>query len=120
MSMKAGRDLDALVAEKVMGLEPKQPDNVGYRRDTWVYAINDYDDNGPVYVVDCPEFSEDTSAAWSVLERMRELGWYASLETGRGQDKCTLTRLGGDSERLATGETLPLAICLAALKAVGA
>lgn len=118
----AGRELDALIAEKVMGLELKQPDKTNYRRDTWVYAINDYTDEGPVYVVDCPEYSTDIAAAWEVLEKLSDSQITVNRHMHSGYTVGVFEKVQGISIQekcSASAATAPLAICLAALKAVG-
>lgn len=64
--------------------------------------------------------SEDIADAWEVVERMRELGWNLSMwNTHDGGWYCeTETKIG--AREFAESPTAPLAICCAALKAVGA
>lgn len=114
--MKAGRELDVLVAEKVMGYEQFTHETGG---PWWRYPDG----------TDCAEtetffnsiaFSTNTEAAWQVVEgivgaskhgvfwdiRMSYDGWSAVFYR--------------DNEQFhARGETAPEAICLAALKAKG-
>jgi hypothetical protein len=125
---EAGRELDALVATKIMGIAPipwgdETPcpvclEPMRYcgarsrcsRCSEWRY--------GPYL-----EYSSDIAAAWEVVEKM--------VETGR----LHLDRLGFDGEEwrcwmspdaegatyfVGQAETAPLAICLVALKAVEA
>jgi hypothetical protein len=102
----AGRDLDVLIAERVMERSVAKPPGFKY----------------PPYV---PHYSTDIAAAWTVVERMVVGPW---IFTG--------SMIGGDSVIAASatfsrtplidrlGEvtgfapTMPLAICRAALKAV--
>lgn len=107
--MKPGRELDALVAEKVMG---------------WTKGVTGWAKPGGGGCLDLPEFSEDIAAAMRVLHAVTQrLGtdyypilmrpyadWFAGFSMSY-PDCC-------DWE--ATAEGLPEAICLAALKAVGA
>lgn len=106
--MKPGRELDALVAEKVMGrTKPEHfvPKNV------WL-----------------PHYSTDIAASWEVVEKMRSMGFYYSVGSivalgGRGPT-LTESHAAGFGKRNAlfetvSGETAPHAVCLAALKAVG-
>lgn len=91
--MEAGRELDALIAEKIMGQD---------------YSLNSLE--GSLVLKDPPHYSTNIAAAWEVVEKLgpdwdlisMEQGWIASV---------------GSSER-ARAETAPLAICLAALKAM--
>ena len=98
--MEAGRELDTLVAEKVMGLN----------------VDRSMMHNGPSYF-DPPAYSTDIAAAWLVVEKLREthdveLRGYQPYEPNNWQ-------VVVDSEFYTEG-TAPHAICLAALKAVGA
>ena len=109
-TMKAGPDMDALVAEKVMEREALSP---------------------------VPPYSQGLSitALWEVLETMLHRGWGFSLDSpgayhfceGRLQEDfwcCTFARPGvsGDKydvdEYFAEAATAALAICRAALTAV--
>lgn len=114
--MKAGRELDALIAEKVMGYDVK----------TWneVYEVAKRKEDIPVIVLEekqcrsIPRYSTNISDAWQVVE---ELSAYYGVEVY--QDKvvpceCNVYHLGSRKSR-AIADTAPLAICLAALKAVG-
>ena len=111
--LEAGRELDALVAEKVMGwrlLDPPQADQPSYWA-TWVMlphreAAKDWSP------------STNIAAAWEVVERLRANGysWMQftliadqwDLEMGQG---------GHDIGCDTLAPTAPLAICRAALKA---
>lgn len=121
-TMQAGRELDALIAEKVMGWPPK-PAHAGWQGDVvpsladpkWVQAGPDRGWE----MVFLPNYSTDIAAAWKVVEKMREtpkpffsLAWYISGRWGAaflGHDD------GTDAEM---ADTAPHAICLAALRAV--
>jgi hypothetical protein len=113
--MKAGRKLDALIAEKVMGwkLCPGE---------TYVYETPD----GDTKAIQFHKFSENIADAWLVLEKLKADGmdimvrWAAkhSGESYRDVWLCWIAKDGkvGDGTH---ADTAPLAICLAALKAVG-
>ncbi len=120
-----GPELDALVAEKVMGLEVSwwslhpHPDP-----DEW-HEVLLPDDKGdmPTRQVGGPggrtvsPYSTSIAAAWEVVEKFVSHGCAAWVE-GDGH---TGYRAGCTSQRgrfEAEGETAPHAICLAALKAV--
>lgn len=75
--MEAGRELDALVAERVMGLAK-------------IMVKGDFEEF-PMFVLPerkraiwnafhAPRYSTDIAAAWAVVERMRELGWKFQLD----------------------------------------
>jgi len=108
--MKAGQELDALVAEKVMGMRPGV--------DWHSPCFDEFFCDNP-----CPRFSTSIAAAWEVFE------WLCK----RGDDIAEVVQLTFNvqngwwctSERWTqidvqgNAPTAPLAICLAALKAVG-
>jgi hypothetical protein len=102
--VNAGRELDALVAEKVMGAKP------------WIAP-----GHGPT-ALNPPRYSTDIGAAWAVVEKLsrevgsvevkthrRWMGWTCDVRPPDGK------KADGFSETSAAH-----AICLAALRAVGA
>jgi hypothetical protein len=119
-TMDAGREMDALVAEKVMGWKVSYTYE-GYPR---------YEDHGPVgsYWASIPEFSTRIEKAWEVVEKMDSLGWkFGMVQDGNGWDvniyhpdvhpscqSCGHTSSGAIN---AFADTAPLAISRAALKA---
>jgi hypothetical protein len=113
--MTPGRELDAVIAEKVMG---------------WTRLSHPYGEqthktlDGRTILADflsapdgmkLPHYSTDISAAWEVVEKLRELGWYLAIHSDpkRGYF-ATIPRADGIQIE---SETAPHAICLAALKA---
>jgi len=96
-SLKAGRELDTLIAEKVMGLD-----------------IGDDCDHSIDSCLCFPPYSTDIAAAWQVVDKLisAECGFVVS---GGGSLPWLATFRNGQAH----AETAPLAICLAALKAVG-
>lgn len=101
MKLEAGRKLDALVAEKVMGFSDVHEHIYSSGEKQWVHG--DFRS--------LPRFSTDISDAWKVVEKFIEgefpidcelhttvMGWYCDLGDGS-----------------ANAETAPLAICRAAL-----
>jgi hypothetical protein len=128
--MTGGRELDALVAERVMGLQVQRDQYtagvkalLGDKRsdDPWDYYIGDTNDR-------LPHYSTDISAAWLVVERMRqthdfELGLLAKFKNGKDLWEAEFTDCATDEaykSYLAEADTAPLAICLAALAALQA
>lgn len=133
----AGRELDALVAEKVMG---------------WAF----HPERDPMFQWEAPSphghwhpyrfepspYSSDIAAAWDVVEKMQADGWYVSVETPPAprRPSCEVFKLAPHSasdvrdvrtylrrpddidvfEFCEYAATAPLAICLAALNAVEA
>lgn len=124
--MKPGRELDAKVAEKIMGW-----DNIHYQPGGNIPFGRPNDDyrrdfpNNTAYFKRVLSYSIDIAAAWEVVEEMAREGWRLELEAKLLHQKeirayaVTFDRLVGDDiERVGVWEvkTVPLAICLAALK----
>jgi len=117
--MQPGFDLDLQIAIEVMGFTEKK-DNDGK-----LIAIrdepNDYD-----YFIDENEFefnpSEDIGDAFLVVERMKELDYDAYIEVGATGDSysCEFAHVAEYHKREShVYDSMPMAICLAALKVVG-
>jgi len=67
-----------------------------------------------------PDYSTDIAAAFTVVKRMRDLGYESVYENRIGNDDhiwCFMTDPLGSHSRTIS-ESVPLAICLAALAAV--
>lgn len=106
--MRPGRELDALVASKVMGIEidgDVWPDDAvvcPVLGDQWYMYIQPY--------------STDIAAAWTILEKLKDdFNFTLSLQG----ETYFLKLIGIDSVVTAEANTAPHVICLAALKAVG-
>jgi hypothetical protein len=132
---KAGRELDALIAEQVMGwtittpIDPACDHAVGTHRNGKSAKRNfglapgaDRDD-----VI--PNYSRDIASAFLVVEEMERrghmvlLGRFTAAPPGATAEECALTwratfMRGGDGDQWAN--SAPHAICLAALAAVAA
>lgn len=123
--MPAGKNLDVLVAEKVMGHKPY---------DEWKYSHKDelvsncehscYPRNNP------PNYSTHIAAAWQAVFKVRELKaavfsldclsptddyWQATFKSGLDMEQARFDRLD-----YAFADTPELAICRTALKTVKA
>jgi len=109
--MKAGRELDALVAEKVMG----------WKKVKWLgdYDWRDKDGEQP-YTVRAWNPSTDIVAAWQVVEKMEEIGYSILAHNVIPNSDAVVWRVKFSQSETITEFTAPLAICLAALRAVGA
>lgn len=110
--MKAGRELDALIAEKVIGTPSKdiQEWTECYNHNSWYIQRFDL----------LPRYSTDMTAAWEVVDTLFKDGWRLELlgsevlgDDMGGYDVYFSCKAG------VRGDTAPHAICLAALKAVG-
>lgn len=118
--MIAGRELDALVADKVMGFKIEK----GSGGEPIIITSQK-----PRHEADLPEYSTDIASAWVVVEYLRrERDWPFCM--GVESPSVDQHFAGWDAEfdshneffssNTVTGETAPHAICLAALKAVNA
>ena len=124
--LPAGRELDALVAEKVMGWDITNPSIWWGNREV----------SGPFPDCDCtshreattiPEFSTGIAAAWEVVEKLKgQLTLQGPHSVGFNEGEsypnhwtAGFTDKAWDDIR-GEANTAPLAICRAALKAVGA
>lgn len=120
--MKPSRELDALVAEKVMGYERAMmiAPTGGPAQGCWVRSPDKvfWDRHDSL-----PHYSTEISAAWDVVEKLTDGDFSLSIE--RYHELYTevfLSRKGPDEYRapaIVAGKTAPHAICLAALKSVG-
>lgn len=131
LALKPGRELDALVAEKVMGW-CVTPDEFKYDPDNDVevsYATSEPPEDLPegypeglraiTGTIRChrlPDFSTDISAAWEVVGKLREMGGGPDIRWDDADRRwwCEVDKVWG----WATGETAPEAICKVALLAV--
>lgn len=104
--MEAGRGIDLLIEEKVMGISAK-PGTIG--ADFKKLCIRPYG----------KRYSTDISAAWEVVEKMNAY-WHYELfmHSGDGRKEASFIDSRKDKYVKAKAETAPMAICLAALKAV--
>lgn len=117
--MQAGREMDALVAERVMGWDrdvmgclgaPKGAKEYDTQCHSWIGA---WDENGnPNFL---PHYSTDIAAAWQVVEWMKD--WNFTLDW-LGSDWQAMFQTEDDGEFFVNADTALLAICRAALKAL--
>ena len=113
LAMKPGRELDARVAEKVMGWK------TNWLKTDWWEEINPNTHHHKGLVKDFKP-STDISAAWEVVEKMFErggceIGCYGSKSGGKWFEVIVITMNG---EVKVTAHTAHEAICKAALLAV--
>lgn len=111
---KPGRELDILIAEKVMGLV-LSPDKKYYYEDG-IMAVNRIN---PLL----PHYSTDIAAAWLVVEKLSR-DFLFSIHGGADDWEAEFNKNDGrflisaDTIGMARAATAPLAICLAALEAM--
>ncbi len=145
---EAGRELDALVAEKRMGRCRwcwdnrsqwlKVPSPEGFEGSS--HQVGDENEIDPLtkervwyclkhnklaWTWNIPGYSTDIAAAWEVVEKLREDGWSFHVDdvgfndATEGQWRVMFTEATtGNKHVFADGQTAPHAICLAALEAV--
>lgn len=107
--MEPGRELDALIAEKVMGWR-MLPDNEHFKTSQgW----------GPEgqSLAHCPRYSTDIAAAWEVVSKIKKAHWNFVLTCHHGEWTVKLNHQT-EGDDISEAESAPYAICLAALKAV--
>jgi hypothetical protein len=102
----SGRELDLLVAEKVM---EHKIDSFGFER------TNDYDGT------DLKNYSTDISAAWEVVEKIENYFELTKIviEPTKTKTIYTANILIGNNSFRGHSQSAPHAICLAALRATG-
>ena len=127
LNMPAGRDLDALVAEKVMGWGRAHYDYVFWQQTaaepllrycSSTLIMRDGDEPPNYYQPFHP--SRDIAAAWEVVERMNELRKPFSITQSAFMSGWIAEFLADDDFNTieAQADTAPLAICRAALLAM--
>src|SRR4030042_3107738 len=120
--MPAGREMDAFIAEYVMGIEilrtPKSAICNGCRVNmgTWAVVEKNYHEWGDK-VEDVHLYSTDISAAWEVVEKSVDFELSRTIWSPHGWE-CGIRLNEEDSTIWGKGATAPLAICRAALLAV--
>ena len=117
--MNVGKELDSIVAEKLMGYTWHELDT-GQK----VLALSQAEAESigvgeSVYAL-VPDYSESLEAAWDVAEKLTMDGfWCLSVNTmNTAEIKLNNGRKFTDSLVYAVGDSVPHAICLAVLKVV--
>ena len=112
--MQAGREMDALIAEKTMGLI-LDSDNP-FLANIVVFEANTGENTG--HTQNLPHYSTEMAAAWEVWEWLKTQ--YHEINFTWCKGVCYLTIFEhGNCILGADAETFPLAICRSALKALG-
>ncbi len=127
--LEAGQDLDILIATKIMGLIVVKTKS-GSKRGGYYYTIGapHWDDfagdmqlSNPV-----PHYSTDLNTAWEVVDKLFDLQFDLSLEYYLDADNKRMARVDfahmskQELSYLEFSESVPHAICLAALITLGA
>ena len=120
----AGRELDVAIAERVMGLVPCQSEQHELGAKFYAERPCHAQPDSPTKGGETSLYSTDIGAAMQVVERLRASNWYVTLSNGdeRAGKEWFVEFLRSDGKYLYNGEadcdSLPEAICRAALKAV--
>jgi hypothetical protein len=139
MSEQAGREMDARVAEKVMGFDCKHVDDgegwcqfcgeemIEYSQMYWDQNKWLQDRQSRPVETKCQglHYSTSIAAAWEIVEALRQKYCCIKVYSDHAYIyECTIVKDPDDDhdepEIFTQADTAPLAICLAALKAVGA
>lgn len=129
--ISANRELDALVAERVIGWHRHIPGTDSYAAGTSTCAVcgrllNSFtnDGRGHSNSKNLPYYSTDIAAAWEAVKHIlvhdrRLLQFRAKIVCGRKYQYAKFVDCGDDSAPVygACATSMPLAICRAALKA---
>lgn len=115
MTVRAGQALDELIAIKVMGWRLANGMGINTIYPPGLHPASN------VLGHTVPAYSTDIAAALTVLEKMRlHVGPYGDLCVGvKTNYYCSSEHDWNEAKVFAVGDTVPLAICFAALKAVG-
>ena len=118
------RDLDARVHQDVMRLECHKSDGAWFETNPALPLVNL---DGKPFPMLVPAYTTDIAAAWQVVEQLHGRLWFEIHCAGgkRADDTFEVSVYTDYWEQteptaVAVAETAPLAICLAALKAVEA
>lgn len=131
--MKAGREIDALIAKKIFKIKVKYATGKYSSRhptrpnEEWKipcdgdpYYTSDSENPGGYYLNAIPAYSTDIAAAWTVVEKlwgMSEGGEVKVSGLYDGLYYCTIEFHGSRTGKYFDAhDTAPMAICLAALK----
>lgn len=110
--VEAGRELDATIAERVMGWTRVDPN----RSADPIYSGFDHDFG----LIDLPKFSTDIGDAWQVVENIARRGWKMDVQNRFWPTWGAHVHFPAPNYAhvFETADSAPLAICKAALQAV--
>lgn len=108
LAMEPGYILNELIAEKIMDI----PVSAKKAKFEWVHV---------------PSYSNDISAAWEVVKKMRKIGFDVAIESLNDTLECGgdlhhvrfFKRIEGDYGEYDSEKSFTHAICIAALAAIG-
>ncbi|MES1047209.1 hypothetical protein FOA22_22405 [Heyndrickxia oleronia] len=108
------REIDKLVAENVMGWKTRKRYEINKR--IYEYAFQNINHSDHIIWFDLPEFSANIKDAWLVVEKLDFDVKVTKYENSAGY-QCHV--FIPSNVQMVFAETAPMAICKAALKAVG-
>ena len=111
--MKAGQELDALVAEKVIGWQ--------WNVDRSAFFPPGLHPMSNIFGHKVPQYSENIAEAWLVVEKLVKSGFHFLLLKSADSGRSIATFYLGPEDRSDTSKSAdeaPHAICLAALEAL--
>lgn len=127
--MKADRPIDAMIAEHVMNTEKYWSirwGGSGYGDfptydEAVIHALKLFGDRRAMIIPywDEPHYSTDISAAWQVVEKLIADHWEPAIDFEKQRGQWCAEFSDGTIIMRSFADTATLAICLAALKAVG-
>ncbi len=112
-NMPASTEMDALIAEKVMGLTITKKNLFD---EPGIFVI--YDIGASIACYSPKKYSSNISAAWEVVEKSVDFELSRTVWSPHGWE-CGIRLDKEDSTIWSKGDTASLAICRAALKAIG-
>lgn len=110
-TLPAGREMDAMVAQQVMGMAKYEV------QATILGAVLPMGEHRPPIVPSIPAYSTDIAAAWLVVEIMRKKGFRFLLEVFLEPTLSATFWPYGNPVSRGLGDTMSLAICRSALQA---
>ncbi len=120
-SMPAGREMNALIAEKVMGLHPFVSDGLGTREKEHTISTFCKECGDPFGYHAIPDYSTNIEYAWKVVEKIQDAGIHMELYFSPSSKTwgMKLNRGNGAAQVYEFGyESVQLLICRCALKAI--
>ena len=117
--LEAGRELDALVAEKVMKCKTATKEWNGVLHPFCCCDGSDHEQRCTYVPGMLAYYSTDIAAAWEVVEKLFTLNAFVEIGNDAFQWTVMVIPRSRRDCNYGYGETVHLAICRAALKAVG-
>lgn len=124
-TMEANRETDGLIAMRVFELAVVCDWRLPPEHADSLYVVTDFR-HGQEYTTDVPRYSEDIAAAWLVVEHFHERDWIWQIGYFSDGSMRVIVNLyprgpqgKPDPDIEVDADTVPLALCKAALQAIG-